>query len=137
MPFKSLERTPASEISAVWVLPPALQQLEECGEADLVQELIVMFQTDTAERLEILRTAVAAADYPAARLEAHTIKGSALQVGANRVADVCRQMEAEARKPQPTELLALFRALLRSFEEVCGFFAATRGPANGSPRYGQ
>jgi hypothetical protein len=46
-----------------------------------------------------------------------------LQVGANRVAEFCRQMEAEARKPQPQALIQMHRALLSSFEEVSGAIA--------------
>jgi HPt (histidine-containing phosphotransfer) domain-containing protein len=135
---KSMESSIASEFSDAWVLPAALQQLEECGEAVLVQELIDIFQTDTAERLELLARAVATADYATARAEAHTIKGSALQVGAVRVADVCRQMELEARNAQPTGLAPMFHALLHSFDEVRGVFAARCLPtADGPPYHGQ
>ena len=88
-----------SEFPDVWVLPAALRQLAESGEGELVDELIAIFQTDTAERLQLLACAIEAADYPTVRLEAHTIKGSALQVGANRMAELCRQVEMEARKP--------------------------------------
>jgi HPt (histidine-containing phosphotransfer) domain-containing protein len=135
---KSMESSIGSEFSGVWVLPAALRQLEECGEADLVEELIAIFQTDTAERLALLGRAVEMADYATTRAEAHTIKGSALQVGAVRVADVCRQMEVEARNAQPTGLAPMFRTLLQSFDEVRGVFAARRLPANdGRPYHGQ
>jgi HPt (histidine-containing phosphotransfer) domain-containing protein len=134
---KSMERNIDTDLSDTWVLPAALRQLEEYGELDLVEELIAIFQTDTAERLELLARAVETDDYVTARQEAHTIKGSALQVGAVRLAERCRQMEMEARKPQPGSLVALFRALLSSFDEVRGVIAAGRGPANGSRHYGQ
>ena len=132
---KSMESSIGSEFSGVWVLPAALRQLEECGEADLVEELIDIFQTDTAERLELLARAVESGDYATTRAEAHTIKGSAMQVGAVRVAEVCRQMEVEARNAQPAGLAPMFRALLTSFNEVRGVFAARRLPANGGPPY--
>ena len=134
----SMESSIASEFSDAWVLPAALQQLEESGDADLVQELIEIFQTDTAERLELLARALETGDYATARAEAHTVKGSALQVGAVRVADVCRQMEVEAGKAQPADLAPMFRTLRRSFEEVCGVISASRLPAtDGPPRHGQ
>jgi len=126
------------EFPGVWVLPAALRQLEECGEAVLVEELIAIFQTDTASRLELLAHAIETDDYSTARSEAHTIKGSALQVGAVQVADVCRTMELEAKKPQPEDLGALFRVLLQRFDEVRGVLAARRGPTmDGSAHYGQ
>jgi two-component system, cell cycle response regulator DivK len=89
------------------VLPAALRQLQECGETTLVEELIVIFESDTAERLEVLARAVETADYATARQEAHTIKGSALQVGAAPFAEACRQMEMEARKEAPSDLAVL------------------------------
>ena len=126
-----------SEFTEAWVLPAALRQLEECGEAVLVEELIAIFQTDTASRLELLAHAVETADYSTVRTEAHTIKGSALQVGAVQVADVCRTIEIEARKPQPADLGPLFRVLLQRFDEVRGVLAARRPALDGSPHYGQ
>jgi HPt (histidine-containing phosphotransfer) domain-containing protein len=141
----SMQSNIASEFSGAWILPAALQQLQECGEAALVEELIVMFETDTAERLELLARAVEAADHAGVRRESHTIKGSALQVGAVRVADVCRRMEdvcrqteVEARKPQPDDMALMFRALIRSFDEVRAVFAARRGLAiDGRHYHGQ
>jgi len=123
---KSSATEARSDLPPVWVIPSALRQLVECGDAELVEELIAVFQTDTAGRLEIMRRAVDAADYATLRLEAHTIKGSALQVGANRLADVCRQMEMEARKALPDGLVPLLRALLQSFDEFRTVIAARR-----------
>jgi HPt (histidine-containing phosphotransfer) domain-containing protein len=128
----------SSDFSDVWVLPAALQQLQECGDELLVEELIEIFQTDTAARLEVLRQAVDTADYKITRTESHTIKGSALQVGAVKVADICLEMEIEARQAQPAQLAILMRALLRSFEEVRGVLATRRGSAtDGSLYHGQ
>jgi HPt (histidine-containing phosphotransfer) domain-containing protein len=126
------------ESSDAWVLPAALVQLEDCGETELVEELIAIFQTDTASRLEVMARAVQAADYPVVRQEAHTIKGSSLQVGAVHVAAICLQLEMEARKPVPGELDALFGALLRTFDEVRDVIAARRRPAaQGSALHGK
>src|ERR1700689_1774039 len=92
------------DLTAVWAVPEALRQLVEYGDTELVDELIAIFQTDTASRLEVLARAVAAGDWATVRAEAHTIKGSSVQVGANRVAEACRQMETEARKSPPMEV---------------------------------
>jgi HPt (histidine-containing phosphotransfer) domain-containing protein len=136
--IKNMECQTGSDLSDAWVLPAALRQLQEYGETALVEELIAIFQTDTASRLETLARAVETADYNAARQEAHTIKGGALQVGAVRFAEACRQVEMEARKPEPPDLKPLFRAVVRSFDEVRDVFAARRGSGtNGSPPNGQ
>ena len=123
--------------SEVLVLPAALRQLLDGGEGGLVEELIVIFQEDAAERLGLLARALDEDDYSTIRQEAHTIKGSALQVGANRVAEASRQVEVEARKSEPENLVPLYRALLSSFEEVRGVIAARQAAGDGSPHYGQ
>ena len=123
--------------SEVLVLPAALRQLLDGGEAELVEELIVIFQEDAAERLALLAKALESADYSLVRQEAHTIKGSALQVGANRVAEASRLIEMEARKPEPQELASMYRALLSSFEEVRDVIAARSATPDGSPYHGQ
>src|SRR5690348_11591104 len=112
-PGMALDRK-ASEISddgahpAIWVLPAALQQLVECGDAELVDELITIFQSDTRERLETLRQFVTAVDLPNVATEAHSIKGSTIQIGANRMAAWCWQVELAAKKNIPADLPNLF-----------------------------
>ena len=132
---KSIDYSSGSDISDLWVLPEALRQLQECGETELVEELIVIFQSDTASRLEILARAVETSDHATARQEAHTIKGSALQVGAVRFAEACRQMEMEARKDVPSDLDVLYRVMLRSFDEVRGVIAAGRALETDGPSH--
>ena len=119
---------------AVWVVPTALRQLVECGDGEWVEELIAEFQTDTASRLDLLSQAVANADCEAVRRIAHSIKGSAAQIGANRLADVCRQMELEGAKVQPVDLVRLFRTLMQSFEQVRAAIAVRDSDGNGAIR---
>jgi HPt (histidine-containing phosphotransfer) domain-containing protein len=122
------------DLPAVWVVPTALRQLVECGDGEWVEELIVEFQTDTASRLDLLSQAVANADYGAVRRIAHSIKGSAAQIGANRMADVCRQMELESAKVQPVDVAGLFRTLIQGFEQVRGAIASRDSDGNGAIR---
>jgi len=136
MPFED-QRTVSNtggDLPAVWVVPPALRELAEGGDGEWVEELIAIFQTDTASRLELMGPAVANADYGAVRRQAHAIKGSAVQVGAERLADVCRQLELEAGKVQPVDLPRLFDSLLQSFEQVRGALASRESPAQGAIR---
>jgi HPt (histidine-containing phosphotransfer) domain-containing protein len=117
------------------MFPESLRLLAECGESGLVDEIIVIFQSDTASRLEVLGRAVAAVDLAVVRAEAHTIKGSAMQVGAGRMAELCKQMELEARKTPPLELFSLFSRLRISFDEACLVMTADRSSrTNPGPR---
>jgi HPt (histidine-containing phosphotransfer) domain-containing protein len=126
--------TNGCDLPAVWVVPTALRQLVECGDGEWVEELIAEFQTDTASRLDLLSQAVANADCGAVRRIAHAIKGSAAQIGADRLADTCRQMELEGAKVQPVDLVRLFRTLMQGFEQVRVAIAARDTRGNGAVR---
>ena len=121
------------DLPVVWAVPEALQQLVECGDTELVDELIAIFQSDTAERLQALGGAVASGDYAEVRAQAHTVKGSAMQVGANRVGEICRQMEIEAKKSPPLELDWLLNRLRKGFAEACAAMAARTGSTGKPP----
>ena len=84
------------EVEVGWALPEALQQLAMAGEQDLVAEVLTLFQTDTDSRLRTLRSAVQSGNRKVVRAEAHSLKGSAAQVGATALADSCRQLELTA-----------------------------------------
>ena len=79
-----------------WVLPEALEHLARTGATDLVAELLDDFRTDVAARLERLRGALATGDAATMKMEVHSIKGSAAQMGAEDLAGACRKMEEDA-----------------------------------------
>src|SRR5437762_23398 len=104
--------------SRSWTLPEELRLLAESGEAELVREVVAVFQTDTAERLAQLRAAVDAGDRAVIRSQAHSIKGGAGQVGAMKVADVCQSLETRAATGSTSELQNLLRQLESAFADV-------------------
>ena len=85
-----------SEAVTDWSLPEALQELALCGEREIVTEVLALFQSDTQSRLEVLRGSVEAGDRRRARIEAHSLKGSAVQVGAMAMAELCGELELTA-----------------------------------------
>jgi len=102
-----------------WSLPEALQQLAIDGEREIVAEVLTLFQSDTESRLQELRGAVESGDRKRVRAQAHSLKGSAVQVGANSLAEACREMEmtAEARPdllPLVEEIEARFVAVSKA-----------------------
>jgi HPt (histidine-containing phosphotransfer) domain-containing protein len=103
--------------SVHWALPEELRQLAESDE-DLVNEVLSVFQSDTADRVGKLRAAVAQDDRQQVRHQAHAVKGSAGQVGALGVSELCRQLELvalTAEKPVLDDLVARIEA---SFADV-------------------
>ncbi|HLH49003.1 MAG TPA: Hpt domain-containing protein [Roseiarcus sp.] len=66
---------------------------QSLGDQDLERELLVMFQQQAA-RLVAQMTAARGDDLKLRAALAHTLKGSALAVGANRVAEAAARVEA-------------------------------------------
>jgi len=67
--------------------------LERAGELEFVRDLMGAFLQDTAVRLESMRKAAAPADFEALATCSHALRGSALLVNANRLAELCREIE--------------------------------------------
>jgi HPt (histidine-containing phosphotransfer) domain-containing protein len=81
-----------------WTLPEELREFEQVdGRSAFLADLIECFLTDTGERLQILRQAVSAADFPTLSKQFHTLKGSAGSIGAYDVAGLCREAEEQVR----------------------------------------
>jgi histidine phosphotransfer protein HptB len=108
-----------------WTLPDALQELALGGEQDIVAEVLALFQSDTQCRLGTLRAAVESDDRPRVRAQAHSLKGSAVQVGATVLADSCREMElaAEARP----DLVPLLEKIEARFSQVSNLISLEYG----------
>src|SRR4051794_18512238 len=88
-----------------WTPPGQLRELAVLDEM-LLPELIRTFEEDTALRLERIRSAAVAGDRDRLRSEAHTIKGSASQMGAATVAELCREIEHKCSTLSVTDLAA-------------------------------
>ena len=104
--------------SEPWVLPEELRLLAESDE-DLVNEVLSVFQSDTADRLRKLRAALEAGDRQVVKNQAHAVKGSAGQVGAAGVSDLCRQIESQALTADASMLHDLTAQLEAAFADVC------------------
>jgi HPt (histidine-containing phosphotransfer) domain-containing protein len=108
-----------------WTLPDALRELVLGGEREIVAEVLALFQSDTQSRLGMLREAVQSGDRPRVRSQAHSLKGSAVQVGAAALANSCREMEmtAEAR----LDLLPLLQEIEARFSHVSSLMSREYG----------
>jgi HPt (histidine-containing phosphotransfer) domain-containing protein len=104
--------------SEPWTLPEELRLLAESDE-DLVNEVLSVFQSDTADRLRKLRAALEAGDRQAVKNQAHAVKGSAGQVGAACVSDLCRRIESQALTADASVLHDLTGQLETAFADVC------------------
>jgi len=100
--------------------------MAEGGDAEIVQEVLTVFQTDTATRLKSLEASLAAGDTAKVRTQAHSIKGSASQVGALGFAALCQRIEQESEHGPSDALTAMVRELETSFADVCRAITASQ-----------
>jgi HPt (histidine-containing phosphotransfer) domain-containing protein len=71
-----------------------IAQIRSIGRDGLLEEMIGLFLGETPDRIAEIRRAAEDGDDHALRTAAHTLKGSALALGAGAVASVCQELES-------------------------------------------
>ena len=102
-----------------------LADLQEPGEPDLLSELVTLFLRDTPERLDVLHRALDSRDFETAARAAHSLKGSAANLGATQLQALAADAETSARagdeatvRASAAALDAEFAAVRRQLEDV-------------------
>jgi CheY-like chemotaxis protein len=97
---RAIRRRPAMEESEV-VLDPVcmagLKELREPGQTDPLVELSELFNREAEACVQRIESGVAKQDANATARAAHSLKGSASNLGANRLAAACASVEQNAR----------------------------------------
>ena len=109
---------PNSGSHARWEPPELLLELAD-SDSELIAELVGIFKSDTTVRLQHVREALAVADGANLRVEAHTIKGGARQVGAESLAALCQEIESAAAQASIPYLSERVDRLQEQFDHVC------------------
>ncbi|MGI8673054.1 MAG: Hpt domain-containing protein [Luteitalea sp.] len=115
-----------------------LETLQEPGEPDILVELLTLFLRDTPERLRELT--VEPLPVPTAARVAHTVKGSAGNIGASRLQQLAGDLEHacrphrqdEARAALPTLVAALSAEYARVAQHLQLVIVARGGGAASS-----
>jgi len=110
--------TPDSSLPVDPEVLAMLADLQMPGEPDLLREVVVLFLRDTPERLEALTTAVAASDFATAARAAHSIKGSAANLGAMGLHAVAASAEQDARSGDMPALTIDLQGLAAEYARV-------------------
>ena len=113
-----------------WRPPEPIQELVNAGCRDLVPELIRSFVSDASSRLQTVRAAIAQGDLALLQRQMHTMKGSALQMGAGRMASLCREIETAPDGRRVAELCAAFDQTQRAMGEYLLNVGAFEGKWN-------
>jgi HPt (histidine-containing phosphotransfer) domain-containing protein len=110
--------TPTAASAATLILDRSILDDLRALDESIVTDLIKTFIDDVPARILRIRASVAAADADQVSREAHGLKGSALAVGATRLAALCLTLEEHARAGRKEHLSAPCTALDDAFAEV-------------------
>jgi len=95
-----------------------LRQLTPPGEPDVLKEVLELFLEDVPVRIERLRTAWQGGDAVVLQRAAHSLKGSAANIGATALLGVCRQLDELGRSGDLSSAAPLVTALEAEFARV-------------------
>jgi signal transduction histidine kinase/DNA-binding response OmpR family regulator len=119
--------SPESETSAPAIETAALNRLRNLqgGTGDLTLKLSEIFVHDTTQRLQDLSDAVHRMDAPAVARIAHAIRGSAANLGAQLMVQICQGIETRAEVADLSSATARLSELKHEFVRACDALAAT------------
>jgi HPt (histidine-containing phosphotransfer) domain-containing protein len=96
----------------------SLRDLTPPGEPDVLKELFALFLEDVPGRIERLRAAWQAGDAVAVQRAAHSLKGSAGNIGATQLHAVCASIDAQGRSGDLAPLPAMIASLDAEYANV-------------------
>jgi len=85
------------------------------GDEALADELVELFLQDVPDRLKAIQHAHETGDMKTITLEAHTIKGSSSNIGANGMREAAFQLELSGKDANQEAMPSLIKALEESF----------------------
>ncbi len=101
------------------VIDPAaldvLRELQDADDPNMLKDLIVMFLDSTPERMKKIKAAIESQESKSLLLEAHTLKSSCANLGANPMREVCLQLESLGNAQTFEGATELFENLERQF----------------------
>lgn len=96
----------------------SLRQLTPPGEPDVLAEVLQLFLDDVPVRIGRLRGACQAGNALEVQRAAHSLKGSAGNIGANGLLAVCRDLDDQSRAGDLSNAAALVAAIEAEFGRV-------------------
>ncbi len=107
-----------------------LRQLDG-GRGEALTKLVDLFSSHSAAVLAQLRGAAEAGDTQLVERLAHSLKGSAGNLGAREMMELCAQLESEARAGRTADLASRTSTLEASYERARSrLVAALQGPGS-------
>ena len=115
---------PADEATLDFSVLAMLRDLSEPGQPDAVVELIDLFLEDAPDRLQAMQTSLESRDQEALKIAAHSLKGSAKNLGAKPLGKICAKLEQQALAADWDNVLLTLKAIGQEFEKLRAVLAA-------------
>lgn len=96
----------------------ALNQYDSDGSAGLTKRMIAIYRTATPEQMAQIEQAIQASDGKTLHRAAHTLKSSAAHVGAEKLSDLCQQLEDYGRNEQIDEAQNMLEKTQQAYEQT-------------------
>jgi HPt (histidine-containing phosphotransfer) domain-containing protein len=96
----------------------SLRQLTIPGEPDVLAEVLQIFLQEVPPRIDRLRIAWTAGNIEEMYRAAHSLKGSSGNIGAQRLFDVCKQLDELGRAGDLTGAAPLIDQVVNEFAKV-------------------
>ena len=96
----------------------SLRELREPGLPDPMAELIDLFLEDTPQRLDKMKTAFEQGDDATLKAVAHTLKGSASNLGAPALAALCASVESKCGTGNRSDMAGWLEKIVLEFQQV-------------------
>jgi len=108
-----------------------IRMLEGPDRQGLVEKVVSLYLSDSLKHMERIRNSAEAGDREALRRAAHTLKSSSANVGAMRVSETCRRIEAETAEGTPSAFAApLLEKLESEYDSACRELRAILNPGS-------
>ncbi|MFM8471362.1 MAG: response regulator, partial [Limisphaerales bacterium] len=117
---------PGEEATLDFSVLATLRDLSEPGQPDPVIELIDLFMEDAPDRLHAMESSLDRRDQEALKVAAHSLKGSAKNLGAKPLARICAELEKQAVSADWENALLTLKAIGQEFAKLRAVLAAEK-----------
>ena len=125
----SAQQTPRRRVRSVETLPATLaidvkaldniRKLQQPGAPDLLERIVALYLHDVPILVQSMREAIAAGDSVVLQRAAHTLKSTSATLGALQLAQLCNEMEVQARDKHLVDAGQWIDRIERECERVC------------------
>lgn len=100
-----------------------IESLKELGGDEFVQELAVLFSSQSKEIFESIKNAVESKNADILHKSAHKLKGSCLNIGAPKLAEISKTIEAKGKNHDLEGIESLFIEFIDTYDKTMVAFS--------------